>query len=118
MAVAWASTAGWMRRIGQVTAVVTSRPVVAAMPPITDQTNGDWPWLSIHGWKWSEMVTVSNPARSAMRACSTRSRGPFSSEDRKHPNVGMGKRSSLGITAPPTRSAQCRHSAEDSAHAA
>ena len=67
MAVAWARIAGWMRWVGQVTAVVTSRPVVAAMPPITDQTKGDSPWLSIHGWKWSEIVTVSNPACSALR---------------------------------------------------
>ena len=92
VAAAWARIAGWMRSIGQVTAVVTSRPVVAAMPPITDHTNGDSPWLSIHGWKWSEIVTVSNPARSAICACSTRARGPFSSEDKKHPNVVIAHR--------------------------
>ncbi len=39
-----------MRTSGQVTAVVTVRPVVAAMPPITAHTNGDWPGRSIHGW--------------------------------------------------------------------
>ena len=87
VAAAWATIAGWIRSIGHVTAVVTSSPVVAAMPPITDHTNGDSPWLSIHGWKWSETVTRSNPARSAIWACSTRARGPFSSDDKKHPNV-------------------------------
>jgi hypothetical protein len=39
-----------MRMVGQVTAVVTLRLVVAAMPPITDHTNGLWPWLSFQGW--------------------------------------------------------------------
>jgi hypothetical protein len=50
VAVAWARIAGWMRISGQVTAVVTARSVVAAMAPMTDHTNGDWPWRSIQGW--------------------------------------------------------------------
>ena len=49
VAAAWARTAGWTRKVGQVTAVVTLRLVVAAMPPTTDHTNGLWPWLSFHG---------------------------------------------------------------------
>jgi hypothetical protein len=39
-----------MRTVGQVTAVVTRSRVVAAMPPITAQTNGLLPWRSFHGW--------------------------------------------------------------------
>jgi hypothetical protein len=51
VAAACAITAGWVRIVGQVTAVVTRRSVVAvAMPPRTDQTNGLWPCRSIHGW--------------------------------------------------------------------
>ena len=50
MAAAWARMAGWIRIVGQVTPVVTFRLVVAAMPPITDHTNGLWPWLSFQGW--------------------------------------------------------------------
>ena len=50
VAVACASTAGWIRYVGQVTAVVISRLVVAAMAPMTDHTNGLSPWASIHGW--------------------------------------------------------------------
>ena len=57
VAAAWATIAGWMRSMGHVTAVVTSRPVVAAMPPMTVHTKGDSPCSSIHGWKWSEMLT-------------------------------------------------------------
>jgi hypothetical protein len=50
VAAAWARMAGWIRKVGQVTAVVTLRLVVAAMPPMTDHTNGLWPWLSFQGW--------------------------------------------------------------------
>ena len=41
--------------VGHVTPVPTVSFVVAAMPPMTDQTNGLWPCRSIHGWKWSEI---------------------------------------------------------------
>ncbi len=50
VAAAWATTAGWMRTVGQVTAVVTRSRVVAAMAPMTDQTKLDWPWRSVQGW--------------------------------------------------------------------
>ena len=51
VAVACATTAGWMRSVGQVTAVVSGiRSVTAATAPITFQTNGDWPWASFQGW--------------------------------------------------------------------
>jgi hypothetical protein len=51
VAAAWAMIAGWIRIIGQVTPVPTSSFSVApAMPPSTLQTNGLWPWRSIHGW--------------------------------------------------------------------
>ena len=51
MAAAWATIAGWMRMVGQVTAVVTWSDVVAPMAPITLQTNGLSPWSSSQGWK-------------------------------------------------------------------
>ena len=82
MAVAWAIIAGWMRMVGQVTPVVTVSSVVAAMPPMTDHTNGDWPWRSIHGWKWSEIHTDRNPAASARWAMATSVRASCSSLDR------------------------------------
>jgi hypothetical protein len=66
VAAACAMIAGWMRIIGQVTPVPSRRVSVAsAMPPITDQTNGDCPCLSTHGWKWSEIRAYSKPALSA-----------------------------------------------------
>ena len=52
VAAAWATMAGWVRRIGHVTPVPTERRFVTlAMPPSTDQTNGLCPWRSDHGWK-------------------------------------------------------------------
>jgi hypothetical protein len=51
VAAAWAMTAGWMRTVGQVTAVVTcSRSVAAAIAPITAHTKVDSPCSSFHGW--------------------------------------------------------------------
>ena len=51
VAVAWARIAGWMRTVGQVTPTPTSIDVVrAASAPSTDHTNGEWPWVSVHGW--------------------------------------------------------------------
>jgi hypothetical protein len=51
VAAACASTAGWMRTIGAVTAVVQRTVEVrAAMPPSTLQTNGDCPCASFQGW--------------------------------------------------------------------
>ena len=80
VAAAWATMAGWIRTVGQVTAVPTrSRSVDEAIAPITLHTNGLSPWASVHGWKWSEIAPNSNPASSARRAKRTRSRGPCSS---------------------------------------
>ena len=50
VAAACATTAGWMRMVGQVTAVLTGSRVTCDSAPITDQTNADSPWASIHGW--------------------------------------------------------------------
>ena len=51
VAAAWAMIAGWIRTVGQVTAVVTCMPgTAAASAPITDQTNGLLPCSSFHGW--------------------------------------------------------------------
>ena len=75
--------AGWMRNVGQVTAVVTGSDTASDSAPITDQTNGLLPWASFHGWKWSEIHSRSKPASSASRACRTSSPGPNSSQDRK-----------------------------------
>ena len=76
VAAAWARIAGWIRTLSAVTPVPTViRSVFAAMPPRMDQTNGLWPCLSIHGWKWSEIIAKSNPASSARRALATRCGG-------------------------------------------
>jgi hypothetical protein len=43
--------AGWIRIVGQVTAVVTCiRSVACAIAPIVDHTNGLWPCSSFQGW--------------------------------------------------------------------
>ena len=81
--------AGWMRKVGQVTAVVILSRVVAAIAPSTVQTNGDSPWLLIHGWKWSLTQTRSNPACSATWALLTSEVALSSSPDRKYPNSAM-----------------------------
>ena len=87
VAVAWARMPGWMRMIGQVTPTVTSiDDVRSAIAPSTDQTNGECPCASIHGWKWSEMDAKSKPWSSAMPARSTRRRGGCSSLESVSPN--------------------------------
>ena len=56
VAAAWATIAGWIRIVGQVTPVPRRRrSVAAAIAPMTLHTNGLCPWRSIHGWKWSEI---------------------------------------------------------------
>jgi hypothetical protein len=51
VAAAWATTAGWMRTTGAVTAVVHRTVLVrTAIAPSTLQTNGAWPCASFHGW--------------------------------------------------------------------
>ena len=74
--------AGWIRIVGQVTPVPRRiRSVAFATAPITLQTNALWPWLSVHGWKWSEIERNSKPASSAARALRTRSFGGCSSDE-------------------------------------
>jgi hypothetical protein len=43
VAAAWATIAGWIRTVGQVTAVVTSSRHACPIAPIIDQTNELWP---------------------------------------------------------------------------
>ena len=51
VAAAWAITAGWMRIVGQVTAVVTcSARSRRRARRCTDHTNGLWPCSSTQGW--------------------------------------------------------------------
>ena len=57
------------------------------MAPITLQTNGAFPWLSIHGWKWSEIIANSKPMLSAFRAFSTSALGGCSSDESAYPNT-------------------------------
>ena len=87
VAAAWARIAGWIRmdRAGDGRGHLERRSWRRCRRS-RDQTNGLWPWLSSHGWKWSEIDTVANPAASACCACSTSARGPCSSDDRKKPN--------------------------------
>ena len=50
VAAAWATIPGWVRTVGQVTAVIQRIVVVtAAAPPRTDQTNGLCPCASVQG---------------------------------------------------------------------
>jgi hypothetical protein len=51
LAAAWATTAGWMRTMGAVTAVVQRTVEVrTAMAPSRLHTNGACPCASFHGW--------------------------------------------------------------------
>jgi hypothetical protein len=50
VAAAWAIIAGWMRKVGQVTPVVTGSVVAWERSPITDQTNALCPCSPVHGW--------------------------------------------------------------------
>jgi hypothetical protein len=75
--------AGWIRNVGQVTAVVTDSDVTCDNAPITPHTNGLCPCSSFHGWKWSEIHSRSKPAASARLAWSMSSFGPNCSQDRK-----------------------------------
>jgi hypothetical protein len=50
VAAACAITAGWMRSVGQVTAVVTGSETASASAPITDHTNALSPCSSFQGW--------------------------------------------------------------------
>ncbi len=51
VAAACASTAGWRRTIGAVTAVVhRTVEVLAAIAPRTLHTKGACPWALVHGW--------------------------------------------------------------------
>ena len=74
--------AGWIRMIGHVTPDTDLQPLGgAAIPPITDHTNGEWPCASVQGWKWSEINTKSKPAPRRSRVLDE-SCGPCSSEER------------------------------------
>ena len=83
MAAACATTAGCIRTVGQVTAVVTGREQTWEIAPMTPQTKGLCPCSSFQGWKWSLIQRASKPASSASRACSTSVAGSSSSQDRK-----------------------------------
>jgi len=83
VAAACATMTGWMRVVGQVTAVVTGSELTWPIAPIIDHTNGLWPCSSFQGWKWSEIHSASNPACSARRAWSSSSAGVYSSHERK-----------------------------------
>ena len=83
VAAAWATIAGCVRIVGQVTAVVTGKRQTCDSAPITDQTNGLSPCSSFQGWKWSLIHSASKPACSARIAWSISSAGSYSSHDRK-----------------------------------
>ncbi len=83
VAAAWAMIAGWIRTVGQVTAVVTGRSQTCERAPITLQTNGLLSCSLFHGWKWSLIHRPWKPAFSAARAWATSSAGEYSSVERK-----------------------------------
>ena len=83
MAAAWATIAGWIRIVGQVTAVVTGRSVTWPRAPITDHTNGLWPCSRFHGWKWSEIHSAVEPGVLRQPRLPDQLLGVCSSLDRK-----------------------------------
>jgi hypothetical protein len=93
VAAAWATMPGWVRTVGQVTAVIQRmRCVACAAAPSTDQTNGLSPCASVHGWKWSDSQAERKPACSACAAAATISGAERSSEEKKIPISTMGRR--------------------------
>ncbi len=50
VAAACATTAGWIRTVGQVTAVSTGSDTASEIAPITDHTKGLSPCASFQGW--------------------------------------------------------------------
>ena len=62
---AWATIAGCIRKLGQVTPGPTSPVVRSPIAVITFQTKAALPCWGTHGWKWSAAMTPLNPARSA-----------------------------------------------------
>src|SRR5207248_5666634 len=99
VAAAWAMTTGWVRIVGHVTPVPRRRlPLAWAIAPMTPHTNGLWPWVSVHGWKWSEIRAYSKPATSPRRAWRTSSWGGCSSLDSASPTGCM--RTSSWLLAP------------------
>ena len=86
VAAACAITAGWMRVVGQVTAVVTGSRQAWERAPIIPQTNGLCPCSSFHGW-----IVVADPQGleagllGGDRLLDDLA-GEYSSQDRKYPN--------------------------------
>ena len=83
VAAAWAMIAGWMRIVGQVTAVVTGSCMACDSAPITLPHERALPLLVVPRMEVVVDPQRLEPARSAARACSTSSRGAYSSQDRK-----------------------------------
>jgi hypothetical protein len=49
VAAAWARTAGWIRIVGEITAVAMCSDVTSEGAPMTSHTNGLWPCSSFQG---------------------------------------------------------------------
>ncbi len=92
VAAACAMIAGWMRTVGQVTAVpMPMRSVACAIAPSTVHTKGLWPCVVVQGWKWSDTVTKSKPSCSARTAAGTMASGASSSAERWYPICMQGR---------------------------
>ena len=66
VAAAWAMTAGWYRKPGQVTAVPNGSDVRWPSAPMKAQAKALAPCCGVHGWKCSlTMKPASKPASSA-----------------------------------------------------
>jgi hypothetical protein len=75
VAEAWATIAGWNRKLGQVTPGPKSPSVRSPIAVMTFQTNAALPCWGTHGWKWSAAMLPENPARSASTEYWTTSMG-------------------------------------------
>ncbi|MEZ5183413.1 MAG: hypothetical protein R2702_16295 [Acidimicrobiales bacterium] len=81
VAAAWATIAGWIRMVGQVTPVPSASGTAVASPPSTLHTNGLLPCSSFQGWKWSETRRSPKPWSTPMAPMRTRSAPECSSEE-------------------------------------
>src|SRR5207237_8519137 len=75
VAAAWAITAGWYRKDGQVTPGPMSPLVCSAAATMNAQTKAALPCWGVQGWRWSAAMTPENPAASAFSQKPTSSLG-------------------------------------------
>src|SRR3954469_3702773 len=87
VAAAWATTAGWKRKLGQVTPGPRSPCVRSPTAVSTFHTKLAWPCCGTQGWKWSAAMQPEKPCCSPSAVSSPASRGWNCSSIGAYPTV-------------------------------